>query len=213
MKDSKSGGSLSQARQECALKNKSHVQCYKCGKFGHYKSECRSRDNHENIQGGNWQERTHGQKAFLVFQNRSESNDLVLNSGASSHTFFDRNMFSSLQKNGSRPVIILGDGRTVSAKVTGSVLIETRFGDQRQKSLVLNGALHVPSLDSNLLSCSALNKDGYEVKFSDGKCTISRDDELICTGVLRDGLYVLSVAMVRGDHANVSAEMTDGEHL
>lgn len=97
----------------------------------------------------------------------------MVDSGASSHMFFDRTMFSNLQKNGARFLITLGDGRTVSAKMTGSVLIETRAGDQGQKRLVLNGALHVPSLDRNLVSCSALNKDGYEVKFANGKCTIS----------------------------------------
>lgn len=213
VKDSKSAGSSGQSKQERALKTKSHVQCYKCGKFGHYKRECRSREKQDKVLGGNGQDRPHGQKAFLVRRNRNGSKDMVVDSAASSHMFFDKTMFSRLKKDGSHRVITLGDGRTVSAKMTGSVFIQTRVGEQGQKGLVLNDALYVPSLDSNLVSCSALDKDGYDVNFADGKCTISRDDELICTGVLRDGLYFLSNVIVGGEHANVAAEMIDGERL
>ena len=54
LKDSRSGGSSAPNKQERALKSKAQVQCYKCGKFGHYKRECRSKPKYDkNIDVGN----------------------------------------------------------------------------------------------------------------------------------------------------------------
>lgn len=128
-------------------------------------------------------------------------------SSAKSHMLNDRTMFSSLHKYGSRRAITLGDGRTVSATTTCSVFIETRVSEQVQERLVLNGPLHVPILDSNLVFCSSPNRDGYEVKFGDGECTICRDDELICTGVLQDRLHVFPNVMVSGDQTHTITDL------
>lgn len=53
LKDGKGGGSASQNKSERALRTNSHIQCYKYGKFGHYKRECRSKGKYDKNQGSN----------------------------------------------------------------------------------------------------------------------------------------------------------------
>lgn len=212
MKGGVGGGSSTSIKQERALKSKAHVQCYKCGKFGHYKRKCRSKAKQNRNVGSGLRRSMPEEKAFHVRQRRKASQATVVDSGASSHMFYDRSMFSSFVQGGPHCVITLGDGRTVSAKMTGTVFVKTRVDARTKKSLVLNDIIHVPSLDSNLVSCSALNKDGYDVSFINGKWHISQQGEAICTGVLKDGLYVLSNVAV-GESAMMSSEYLNGERF
>lgn len=78
---------------------------------------------------------------------------------------------------------------------------------------MLNDSIHVPSLDTNLVSCSALNKDGLDVSFVNGKCHILHQSELICTGELRDGVYVLCDVKFRDSALLASEKIYDGESL
>lgn len=126
--------------------------------------------------------------------------------------FYDRIMFSRLVQGDPPRDITLGDGLTVSAKVIGTVFVKTKIDTRIPKSLVLNDTIHVPSLHSNLVSCSARNRDGYDVNFVNVKCHISRQGEVICTGRLRDGLYVLS-NVAFGESAMIASENRDGERL
>ena len=47
LKKSRSGRSSAPNKQELSLKSKAQIQCYKCGKFGHYKGECRSKPKYD----------------------------------------------------------------------------------------------------------------------------------------------------------------------
>lgn len=100
----------------------------------------------------------------------------------------------------------------VSAKMTSIVFNQTKNGQKRPMRLVLNDTTHVPSLDSKLVSCSALNKQVYVVSFVNGKCNISRPGQQICTGELRDGFYFLRNVKIR-DVPLLVSEKIDGESL
>ena len=121
-------------------------------------------------------------------------------------------MSSSLMHGGPRRLTTLGDGLTVSGKMTGTVFLNTGVKTKTPKRIALNDTIHAPSLDNKLVSCSALNRDGYDVSFSNGKCYISRPGDVICTGELRGGLYVLSNVTIAGSD-RLASENPVGERL
>lgn len=105
-------------KQERALKSEGRVQCYKCGKFGHYRAECTSEANQDRHVGSG-KSRSMSEENALHFRHRSqESQAIVRDSGASSYMFYDRSVFSRLAQKGPHSVITVRDGRTVFADIT-----------------------------------------------------------------------------------------------
>lgn len=129
LKEGTSGGSASQNKFERDMRTTAHVQCYKCGTFGHFKRECRSKGKYEKDQGGNRYLRVNDDhRALLVRQRKVASNDMIVDFGPSSHMFYERTMFSSSVQGGFHRMITIGDGRTVSARMAGTVCVETKNG-------------------------------------------------------------------------------------
>ena len=52
--------------------------------------------------------------------------------------------------------------------------------------------LYVPQLDENLMSCAALDVDGYSTHFEHGACRICREKDVVAHGSLFSGLYILN---------------------
>ena len=201
-----------------ALKTKAHLQCYGCGKYGHFKRDCRARTTRQ------WTRKEHNapinmnrfdiaskEKALLSRERKASKNYAVVDSGASNHMMSDRNLFDKIVNSQTR-IITLGDGNSIKSNEKGSVYISTRVSEGKRKTLRLNNVLYVPGLDTNLVSCSALDRDGYETKFSKGCCTILMKDEPICTAQLEDGLYILK-DIVTEEEADIAVGRTEGEEL
>ncbi|CDF32625.1 unnamed protein product [Chondrus crispus] len=201
-----------------ALKTKAHLQCYGCGKYGHFKRECRARTTRH------WTRKEHSapvntksfdigskEKALLSREGKTSKKYAVVDSGASNHMMSDHILFDKIVNSQTR-IITLGDGNSIKSNQKGSVYISAGGFDDNRKTLRLNNVLYVPGLDTNLVSCSALDRDGYETQFSKGLCTISMKDELICTAQLEDGLYILKY-IVTEETADIAVGSTVGEEL
>ena len=59
--------------------------------------------------------------------------------------------------------------------------------------LVLRDVLFVPSVQSNLISVSHLDKDGYDCHFENGKCELWYDNNCVGDAFLHNELYLLSM--------------------
>jgi hypothetical protein len=109
---------------------------------------------------------------------------IVIDSGASHHMFHERSSFLSLSLL-SHPVSIkLGDGKTVIAKYGGFIML----------GQLTVQALYVPAFKVSLISVSCLDTSGLCTTFEQSTCSITagHNKELLFTGILRNGIYVLS---------------------
>ena len=191
------------AIQQKALKSKAHVQCYGCGKYGHFRRECRStastRLQEKQSQGMHSDKRVNfsvdaHQKALLSRSETKALKPIVLDSGASCHMMADSDLFESLHD--ARPrTITLRNGSKLLANKMGSVIIKTATSGGEIGSVQPNRVLFVPKLDTILVSCAAIDMDGYCVHFEDGACHILRDADVSGHGHLQNGLYVLHTSV------------------
>ena len=77
----------------------------------------------------------------------------------------DRQLFQNLEKAQSR-IVTIGDSNCLHANSVGSVMIRSTVNGTVRKKLSLSDVLfYVPKLDTNVISCSNLDKKGYLVHF------------------------------------------------
>ena len=111
----------------------------------------------------------------------------VIDSGASRHMTPDESLFST-----SRPInttVTVANGEVLRACSIGEVKVPLGGRTVKMKEV-----LHVPGLDANLLSISALNRRGFSVFFGKKTVEIRSGDTLIATGVLQGRMYLLRSA-------------------
>ena len=98
-----------------------------------------------------------------------------------------KTLFNSVKSVESR-IIARGDGNEIHADKMGRVNIPTLECEHSTKSLVQNRVLYVPDLDTDLISCAALDMDGYTTHFGNRRCEIRLNDKVMCSGKLLEGL-------------------------
>ena len=76
----------------------------------------------------------------------------------------------------------------------------------RFKKLLLKDALLVPDMERNLVSCSALCRDGFELHFGRGGASARKDEDLLICSWAQFGLY--PVETCSNEFAVVSAART-----
>ena len=125
--------------------------CWKCGKKGHLKKDCRSRKGKE---GDTQQENNHEENVtgdvlqyalILSFENVTDS--WVVDSGASFHATPDKKYFHDYVQ-GDFGQVRLGDDKPCKIVGMGKVLVKQQNGNQ----WLLKEVRHVPDLKKNLIS-------------------------------------------------------------
>ena len=81
----------------------------------------------------------------------------------------------------------MGDTSRMAVVVVGVVTLHFE-GD---KVLILDDFLYVPEVRRNLVSISCLSCNGYSLYFNKNFVSIKFNDEVICSGMLCDNLYLL----------------------
>ena len=189
-------------------------KCYRCGKFGHIKRNCRELSTLKpDGQKGDFKEH----KAYNAADSRqvdscSDSDEVglmvnhafsslngrtnvwIIDSGATCHMCNDANLFVKLHNLEKPEEVTLGDGHVVKATGRGVVKINIESPNtQKGKSCVLQDVLYVPSLSYNLVSVSKATKSGKTVKFNEEGCHILDESQKLIVIAKRIGnLYYLN---------------------
>ncbi|GKA85409.1 zinc finger, CCHC-type containing protein [Tanacetum coccineum] len=127
---------------------KPKLECWKCGKTGHFKRDCRS-GNKKNANAGVISE------AFYV---QVDAIAWWIDSGTTTHVCKDRCWCKTYEPVEDGSVLYMGDDHFALVHGKGSVTLEFSFG----KTITLFNVLYVPKLRKNLVSGSMLNKCGYK---------------------------------------------------
>ncbi|GJU19097.1 zinc finger, CCHC-type containing protein [Tanacetum coccineum] len=158
---------------------KPKLECWKCGKTGHFKRDCRSGNKKNNAsasgsgKGSKDQSQDQGQNLVHVW-NRFVKYSVSLiseafyvqvdaiawwiDSGATTHVCKDRCWFKTYEPVEDGYVLYMGDDHFAPVHGKGSVVLEFSSG----KSITLFNVLYVPKLRKNLISGPVLNKCGYK---------------------------------------------------
>lgn len=166
-------------------------ECYRRGISGHKAIDCRKKNkervsNHSAIC-------TTGVVLATKISNKG-SNELTLDSGASHHMVGSRKLLTDITK-GEPIKISVANGNTSVGTLRGKLV--TKLGG---RMVTFENVLLVPGLKLNLLSITNMTRKNCGIHFSNEKCIVSRDNDVLVVGIrCEDGLY-----RVVADHATYS---------
>lgn len=188
-------GQQNRSRHQSNRPNRRQVKCYNCGATGHFKSQCTRPRRDQGYQGGSGQHRSHARASTAVAllahvkYDTSETDEFLVDSGASHHCSSSRKWFTSFDQQTDMRAVTLASNQKL--RVTASGTAELTVGESKQRiALELKNVLLVPSVRKNLLSVSQLTDDDFEVTFKRNHLIISRNDMRIRVPKI-EGLYRL----------------------
>lgn len=192
--------------------NKKQVRCFNCNIIGHIAAKCRKpkkRDsNNYNKEDSNAHfvnrddDDNDDAILFMAADAKSITNvdDWFIDSGASEHMSPNKNYFLDFKEISHRSVRIAND-QNLQYLGQGKIEVISRI-DNREVKITLQNCLYVPDLKVNLISVSKLTVLGFDVKFDNQKCTVSKPDgKLLAIGAKEKQLYKLQWSQPNSDIA------------
>ena len=139
-------------------KDKSHIQCFRCKKCGHYKSECWTKLQNEQDEQANVVKVKHNLvlACNVATSNVDRQDDWYLDTGCSNHMCDKKELFSQLDES------IQGDvnfGNKSKVSIMGKCNVKIRSKDGTDVTIV--DVFFVPCIFWNLLSIGQLKKKAY----------------------------------------------------
>lgn len=170
--NTKAGERQAGSNQRKKTVDKSKIECFRCHKYGHFRSECRAYLNRDRGERSNFveKEETEEEISLLMVCHSKENthkNMWYLDTGCSNHMCGDRSVFSELDES-FHNTVKFGDNSTVPVEGKGKVSIQTNSNSIR----TISDVLFVPTLKTNLLSVGQLQEKGYEIIIKDGVCAV-----------------------------------------
>jgi hypothetical protein len=135
--------------------------CWKCGKAGHLRRDCKQyQEQHTTSASVSFAAHV----ASAVSISAEATADWLLDTGASCHMTPDKAMFANYRATdqltpGNLPTVRIADGNKAAVAGIGDVILVTRVEGQLRTRRLLN-VMHVPDLQQNLFSVTALTRDG-----------------------------------------------------
>ncbi|KAK9131203.1 hypothetical protein Sjap_011690 [Stephania japonica] len=169
-------GSCQSTFYRSKLADKSNVECFRCHRYGHYKSECKTDLNGQTGDQTHFAEEEEEEEVSLLMvchvKEETHHNMWYLDTGCNNHMCGEKGAFSYLDET-FRSSVKFGDDSKISVMGKGKVTIQTKENSIH----TIANVLFVPDLKTNLLSVGQLQEKGYEIVIKDGVCHI-RDAKL-----------------------------------
>nr|GEV20403.1 zinc finger, CCHC-type [Tanacetum cinerariifolium] len=198
---------------------KPKLECWKYGKTGHFKRDCRSgKKNNANAggsgKGSKDQSQDQGQnlmpvwnrfvkfsfslisKAFYV---QVDAITWWIDSGATTHVYKDRYWFKIFEPVEDGFILYMGDDHFTPVHGKGSVALEF----SSRKTITLFNVLYVPKLRKNLVYGPVLNKCGYKQVYEFDKYILSKCGVFVGFGYYNNGMFMLNLNKVPDDSDSV----------
>jgi hypothetical protein len=210
----KPSGGRSKSTGRSKSPGKSLRKCWKCGKTGHYKKDCKSKkvdkpkgsDSTSSTEAKTSTEE--GGDVYLASTSTHADCDVwLIDSGASYHMTPHREWFSEYEKYDGGDVF-LGDDST--AKILGRGRVKLLLKDGRIRTLP--GVLHIPKLARSLISVSKMDDAGVDTVFGKNTCKMVRGAMVLMRGVRCGTLYkLLGSTYTNGCNSSVVPEQRNKE--
>jgi hypothetical protein len=172
---------------------KSSRKCWKCGKIGHHKKDCKSKkvDKPKGYDStSSTEDKTstkEGGDVYLSSTCTHVDHDVWLtDSSVSYHMTYHREWFSEYEKYDGGDVFI-GDESTAKIMGHGRVKLLLKYGRIR----ILPRVMHIPKLARSLISISKLDDAGVDIVLGKGTCKMVRGEMVLMRGVWCGTLYKL----------------------
>ena len=159
-------------------KGSKNVQCFKCGKNGHFAAKCKEKK---------------GKPTAFASLAASDTGTIskgawYLDSGATSHMSCGKHFFVSF-KDHKEDVMLAGE-YTLEAKGIGDVELNTTY-----ETILLKNVLYVPGLNANFVSLGKTTKAGLKVEFDEETAKIkAKSGKIVAKAVCKNDLYIFSLA-------------------
>jgi hypothetical protein len=190
-------------------------KCWKCGKTGHYKKDCKSKKV-EKPKGSDSTSSTEaktsseeGGDVYLEYTSTHVDHDVwLIDSGVSYHMTPHREWFYEYEKYDGGDVF-LGDDSTTKTLGRGRVKLLLKDGRIR----TLPRVLHMPKLSRSLISISKMDDAGVDTVFGKNTCKMVRGGMMLMRGVQCGTLYkLLGSTYTNGCNSYVVFEKTNKEY-
>jgi hypothetical protein len=215
--------------KKCAFKNKKgsfgankkpKLECWNCGKTGHFKKDCRFGKKHDNAnasgsgKGSKDRSENQGQKSIRdlnslikhsvslnseAFYVQDDAAAWWIDSGATTHVCKDRFWFKTFVPVEDGSVLYMGDDHFAPVEGKGNVVLEFSSG----KTITLFNVLYVPKLRKNLISGPVLNKLGYKQVCESDKYVLSKCGVFVGFGYYNNGMFMMNLNGVPNDSGSV----------
>ncbi|GJY24719.1 zinc finger, CCHC-type containing protein [Tanacetum coccineum] len=198
---------------------KPKLECWKCGKTGHFKRDCRSgKKNNANVggsgKGSKDQSQDQGQNLVPVwnrfikyyvsliseaFYVQVDSITWWIDSGATTHVCKDHCWFKTYEPVEAGSVLYTGNDHFTPIHGKGSVALEC----SSRKTITLFNMLYIPKLHKNLVSGPMLNKCRYKQVYESDKYILLKSGVFVGFGYYNNGMFMLNLNRVPDDSDSV----------
>ncbi|RVW87889.1 Retrovirus-related Pol polyprotein from transposon TNT 1-94 [Vitis vinifera] len=161
------------------------IQCWNCGKTGHFKRQCKSPKKKNEDDSANAV--TEEVQDALLLAVDSPLDDWVLDSGASFHTTPHREIIQNYVA-GDFGKVYLADGSALDVVGLGDVRISLPNGSV----WLLEKVRHIPDLKRNLISVGQLDDEGHAILFVGGTWKVTKGARVLARGKKTGTLYMTS---------------------
>ena len=163
--------------------NSKTIECWNCGKTGHYKNQCRLPPKNQEAKDEASFASTSDEGDALICSLESKEESWVLDSGASFHATSQKEFFENYVP-GNLGKVYLGNEQ--SCEIVGKGEVKIKFNGSVWE---LKNVRHIPNLTKNLISVGQLASDGYITVFHGDDWKISKGAMTIARGRKSGTLY------------------------